>query len=125
MKNYSLLFVLMIMLSMCKKDEEIYTTKNTTITQTPVIDTTFLLSVYPNPCNSEANFKLTCPRASSIEISIINVAGQTVYQNNGSMFMDKGQSTITITTQHLSEGAYYALFKYDTGKSTTRLIVMH
>jgi hypothetical protein len=125
MKNYALLVVLMILLSMCKKDEEIYTTKNTTVTQAPVVDTTFLLSVYPNPCDSEANFQFTCPRSSAVGISVFDVTGRIVFKNNGAILMNKGQSIITFSTQQWQEGMYFASFNYDTGKVTTRLIVTH
>jgi hypothetical protein len=125
MKNLLLCFCMVCIFCACKKDDEIYTTKDANAIQPPIIDTTFTMSIYPNPCNDLANVQIKFPRASILKIAIYDIKGEVVYQPNTILQLAYGQNTIGINTSALQEGVYFIIAEYDTGKIASRLIVQH
>ena len=107
MRYYFKILFVIILFSTCKKDEEIYTTKNATVVVPPIVDTTYKLSCYPNPCTSIINVQIKLPKASSIIISIYNLNGRMVYQTTTTIQLAAGQSTIGIDISSLQSGLYF------------------
>ncbi len=99
--------------STCKKDDEIYTVKNATVIAPSIVDTTFTLSIYPNPCDSFINLQIILPKAASVKISIFNLNGRMVYQSTTTIQLAAGQSTIGIDLQSLQSGVYILRCEFD------------
>ena len=98
--------IAILLFSTCKKDEEIYTVKNVSVVGPMISDTIYSLTVFPNPCDSFINLKITLPKASSVKISIYNPLGRLVYQSTTTIQLAAGQSTIGIDIHTLPKGMY-------------------
>ena len=68
------------------------------------INSTFQL--FPNPASEKINISFTLTTAKKINISILNVLGQTVY-NGGMGNYSEGEHTITINRKDIRAGMYY------------------
>ncbi len=124
MKKIFVCICIISLLSTCKKDEEIYTTKNASVTVPAIIDTSFSFTPFPNPCDSFINLSLKFPRASTASISIFDIQGRLVYQPNVSLQLAIGYSTIGIDVSSLQSGIYLVRCQYDVGVLVKKIIVL-
>ncbi len=78
------------------------------------IPKTFELStVYPNPFNPKARFKLNIQKPSSISVSIIDVLGRRIQTIQNSKMMMAGQHSFDLNAQRLSSGTYFVVVESD------------
>lgn len=80
-----------------------------------------LYTVYPNPSNGKFNIRFYDIASNNLEISILNIAGQQVYQekiNNSDMLVEK-----KFHLQHLPAGTYVVILKDDHSISQEKLII--
>ncbi len=122
MKIFLSLLVAIFLFSTCKKDDEIYTTKNAIVTTLPIVDTSFTLSCFPNPCDSFVNLQIKLPKASSLKIVIYNINGRMVYQSTTTIQLAAGQSTIGVDVHSLLSGLYILRCEFDTWITTKKMI---
>jgi hypothetical protein len=123
MKKIIVCICIIFLLSTCKKDDEIYTTKNVNVTVPAIIDTTFSFTPFPNPCDSFVNLSIKFPRASTVSISIYDMVGRLVYQPNVSLQLAAGCSSIGIDVSVLQPGVYIVICKYDVATMAKKIIV--
>ena len=78
--------------------------------------------VFPNPSKGIVNINLNSSEAKSIDLSVINIAGQTVYTEQ--LFLVEGDNTITLTLS-LKDGCYFVNFSRDSQPAyfTKKLII--
>jgi len=82
---------------------------------------TNLYTVYPNPSNGKFNIRFYDIASNNLEISILNIAGQQVFQeklNNSDMLAEK-----KFNLQHLPAGTYVVILKDDRSISQKKLII--
>ncbi|GIV26749.1 MAG: hypothetical protein KatS3mg027_0563 [Bacteroidia bacterium] len=66
------------------------------------------VSIFPNPANDKINIHIQLPQTDDIEISIVNVIGQTIYsERRSNVFSDK----IGISVNGLADGIYNLIIK--------------
>ncbi len=68
------------------------------------INSTFQL--YPNPANEQINISFTLTETKKIKVSILNVLGQTAYDNEIETYSE-GEHTITINSNGIPAGMYF------------------
>jgi uncharacterized repeat protein (TIGR01451 family) len=78
------------------------------------------VSVYPNPNNGIFNLEFTANYASLLSITIFDVTGKLVYQNNVQHFQ---KSVLSIDSQNLSSGLYSVILKTDKEQITEKIII--
>jgi hypothetical protein len=79
------------------------------------------LSTYPNPVENELMIQMNVAENQKIEISILNVLGNTVWQSKG-LYSDSNSFTTTISTSQLTSGVYLLKVNVD-GKVFLRKLV--
>ncbi|MEI6595967.1 MAG: T9SS type A sorting domain-containing protein [Bacteroidota bacterium] len=122
MKIFLTFLVAIFLFSTCKKDDEIYTTKNAIVTTQPIVDTSFTLSCFPNPCDSFLNIQIKLTQASALKILIYNLNGRMVYQSTTTIQLAAGQSTIGVDVHSLLSGLYILRCEFDTWITNKKII---
>ncbi len=125
MRKIFYIFLILIVFSTCKKDEDVYTTKNAVVTNTQVIDTTFHLQVFPNPCNNLVTLSIVFPRVSSLKITAYDMMGRNILIPNGSYVLAAGTNQIAIETTGFTNGIYFLRCEFDRVIMNTKIIVQH
>jgi hypothetical protein len=68
------------------------------------------VAVYPNPVTRDFNIKIDDTNASEFFVSIVNLAGQTIFSGNYS------NPAISVNTEGLTSGIYMLNIKSSEGK---------
>jgi hypothetical protein len=79
------------------------------------------ISVYPNPSDGEFTLNMTAATQSGLVISIIDISGKNVYQENVGKL--NGTFTKTFSLQNLSSGIYTLNLQFDQGAVRRKLII--
>jgi hypothetical protein len=82
--------------------------------------TTFELNSYPNPTNGITNLFIDIQEAGNIEITILNILGETVYQNKSEK-VNAGNYTTSIDLSNESNGIYLAYVTVNNQQKTIRI----
>jgi hypothetical protein len=80
-------------------------------------------NIYPNPAKDEAVIRLNISAPELVQISVYNVEGKLVMNNEKQM--DKGEQLFTLKTSPLSNGEYFVKVQTRTNTSTAKLIINH
>ncbi len=78
--------------------------------------------VYPNPVNGVANLSVITKENTNIQVAVVNVLGQTVYQNAKSNAV-AGTHSFSFDTKNWSNGVYFYTVTIGNEKITKKLIV--
>ncbi len=89
----------------------------TYITSTTLLDNQTKVVLYPNPANSQINLAIESDRAEDIQLTVVNVQGQTIVQQQQTI--SNGQTTIGVSVHDLPAGAYFVRL---TGAATQQTI---
>lgn len=66
----------------------------------------YILSVYPNPCNATTTISFDVPRVSQVELKVFDVTGR-IAQNLASRVYDAGEYSILFNGSGLASGVYF------------------
>ena len=77
--------------------------------------------IFPNPASQDANMIFDLTDAGKVSISVIDIAGRTVYAQSGEM--GSGEQHINIPVADLAAGIYNVIVATDKGSVTARLSV--
>ncbi|MFH2096928.1 MAG: T9SS type A sorting domain-containing protein [Bacteroidota bacterium] len=78
------------------------------------------ISLYPNPVNEKLNLEIPLAGNANMNISILNISGQAMYQ--GSFDFSKGINKISINTEALGQGMYFVRISGDGMNQTIKFI---
>ena len=79
------------------------------------------ISVYPNPSDGEFTLNMTAAMQSGLVVSMIDISGKTVYQENIGQI--NGAFSKTFSLQNLSSGIYTLNLQFDQGSVRRKLII--
>ena len=79
-------------------------------------------NLYPNPANELLNISLNLSRAATIRFSVIDLLGETVYEQPGTAFA--GYSLASIPLNTLAPGIYFLRLEADGSISSKRFVVL-
>ena len=77
--------------------------------------------VYPNPVTDMLNIEVNASQASEMNISVFNIMGQKVAEEN--VTISTGLNTNSINTENLSNGIYFVTVKANGFENTMKFIV--
>ena len=77
--------------------------------------------IYPNPVVDQMTIEVNAAQASEMSISVYNLMGQKVMDNNVSMIT--GINTPTLNTSSLSSGVYFVTVKANGFENTMKFVV--
>lgn len=77
--------------------------------------------VYPNPANGILNVEVNASTSSDATVSVFNIMGQKVVEQNTSLYT--GINTATINTSELSSGVYFVTVKANNYERTMKFVV--
>ena len=80
------------------------------------------INVYPNPFNTSASVDLSLAKTSKVTVSLVNLIGQTVY-NDDLGLLGAGKNSITIDGANLQAGMYYMHLNVN-GQDYTRKVAV-
>ncbi|HKK41166.1 MAG TPA: T9SS type A sorting domain-containing protein, partial [Bacteroidales bacterium] len=81
------------------------------------------LSVYPNPFTEQYSVFINSDYSERIKVSVINVAGSTVYQDEKNII--SGDNTIVLSGTDLKPGTYFLNIKGNTINKTIPIVKMN
>ncbi|MCC7533105.1 MAG: T9SS type A sorting domain-containing protein [Bacteroidia bacterium] len=76
--------------------------------------------ISPNPFTSNIAVQYTSANSGSITLQIINLVGKILVQQD--YFINKGENTLNVSLENLSEGIYYIQLESEGNKFTKRII---
>ena len=79
------------------------------------------VSVYPNPATSEVTFEINASQASEMNISIYNITGQKVMEQNVNATLGISKQQVNISS--LNSGIYFATVKANGFENTVKFVV--
>ena len=79
------------------------------------------VSVYPNPATSEVTFEINASQASEMNISIYNITGQKVMEQNVNAALGISKQQVNISS--LNSGIYFATVKANGFENTVKFVV--
>ena len=82
-----------------------------------------VLTIYPNPADSEVYINFSLPEPSYVGVSIINFMGQTFLQNSVKKKLDSGSHAINVLVESLSKGVYLARIKINNNVFVKKVII--
>jgi len=91
-----------------------------TFTDTDEILSIEQLSVFPNPVQSQLNVQLTLTQSMDVNITVMNVTGQVIRQNQYQMI--NGQNDVVIPTSDLPSGVYMLRLETNDGVVTEKFV---
>ena len=71
-------------------------------------------SIYPNPGNGEAAVTVTAPKHQTVQLTVVNTAGQVLYRQSVTVL--PGRNHIALPLNGLTTGSYRVYFRDETGK---------
>lgn len=77
--------------------------------------------VYPTPTNGVLNVEVNASQSSNVNISVFNIMGQKVSEQNATL--NTGINTTTINTESLSSGIYFVTVKANGFENTMKFVV--
>ncbi len=77
--------------------------------------------VYPTPTNGVLNVEVNASQSSDVNISVFNIMGQKVSEQNTTV--NTGINTTTINTESLSSGIYFVTVKANGFENTMKFVV--
>ena len=80
----------------------------------------FNMSLFPNPASKEVNLAITAKEAMDGTVSILDIAGKTVYNNN--VNLNEGQQQLTLSVDNLPAGVYLVRMTSDAAQTTMKFI---
>ncbi|MBK8556305.1 MAG: T9SS type A sorting domain-containing protein [Lewinellaceae bacterium] len=81
-----------------------------------------LTELYPNPANNVLTLEMNLLRPASVQLSVLNTVGQTVY-SEASRNMPQGEQQYNLSVAQLSPGIYFLHIDSDHGSSVQRFVV--
>ncbi len=81
------------------------------------------LSIFPNPTNGILNVNLDLPGAAVVNISVMNMLGEVVYQNSRSFGAGAQQAALDLSD--IAEGSYFMTVLADGMTATRKVTITH
>lgn len=85
-------------------------------------ESSFELTVYPNPFDQQANINVNLPYASQVSLEVVDILGREVYKTPPQS-LNAGMQTLTLNTTAFPSGMYYISLLMDGHKVATRKII--
>ena len=93
----------------------------TDVKETEAVNPMTTARVYPTPTNGILNIEVNASRNSDLNISVFNIMGQKVSEQNTTV--GAGINTTTINTESLSSGIYFVTVKANGFENTMKFVV--
>lgn len=81
------------------------------------------LKLFPNPASEQINISFLLTVAKKINISIVNILGQTIY-NSGKEMYSEGEHNITLNSKGISAGMYFIKIADETTDLKKTLVIL-
>jgi hypothetical protein len=91
------------------------------VAETEAVNPMTTTRVYPTPTNGVLNVEVNASQNSDVNISVFNIMGQKVSEQNSTI--NTGINTKTISTDNLSSGIYFVTVKANGYENTMKFIV--
>jgi hypothetical protein len=82
------------------------------------------IKIYPNPADNQITLSFTSEKSGSCELTLFNNTSVRVSKPR-SFILKQGENTVTISTEDLKNGIYFAQLKTDSGIMKTKFVVSH
>lgn len=81
------------------------------------------IEIYPNPAQDIAYLNLNMKENSSVNVRILNLSGQIVYEFANPINIYSGENNILINTQNFTNGVYIVTVSTNQETLNSRLII--
>jgi hypothetical protein len=91
------------------------------ISNSPIIKTADVISIYPNPLNNSTNLCTQFATETTVNIEICDLSGRLVYVLKKLKIQD-GNQQVQLPLSQLTKGIYFCTIMYDSSKKVVKLI---